>query len=53
MFLIEVRPAHGSAGYSALTLSTQTSDRAPTAFERLPVNMTAAEIRAMVLDILG
>lgn len=47
MFLDVVRPAHGGAGHFVQTKPE------PDAFERLPVNLSAEEIRAMVLDVLG
>ena len=49
MFLDVVRPAHGGAGHFA----QPKPNPEPDAFERLPVNLSAEEIRAMVLDVLG
>lgn len=49
MFLHEVRPAHGGAGPVAHPAQFPVQD----AFERLPVNLSMDEIRAMVLELLG
>jgi hypothetical protein len=53
MFLNEVYLGHSGAGFGVYPVTTPISDRASPAFERLPVNMTADEIRAMVLEVLG
>jgi len=49
MFPDIVRPAHGGAGHVVQTKSYPDPD----AFECLPVNLSADEIRAMVLEVLG
>ena len=49
MYLDVVRPAHNGAGH---LVQTRTHPE-PDAFERLPVNLSADEIRAMVLEVIG
>jgi hypothetical protein len=49
MHLNDVHPAHIGAGFFAHPVVFPVSD----AFERLPVNLSADEIRAMVLELLG
>lgn len=49
MFLQTIRPAHSGAGHFTQPVSSP----APDAFERLPVNLSSDEIRAMVLELLG
>ena len=54
MFLNVVYPAFRGAGevVPCMTYESLVQTR-PDAFERLPVNLSLDEIRAMVLDVLG
>lgn len=53
MFSNEIRPAQSGAGHVAYPVINPVLFPASGAFERLPVNMTPDEIRAMVLELLG
>jgi hypothetical protein len=53
MFSSEARPAHGGAGYVPYPVLKPNQFPKIGAFERLPINMTPDEIRAMVLERLG
>lgn len=54
MFLDYVYPALTGAGHIVHTVNNQLSIvTPPDAFQRLPVNLSPEEIRAMVLEVLG